>query len=407
MINRVSTEGSRGAEQVSSLDGGNASGSPQRVAIVYRVVPHYRRRFYELLRASLSHRGVELLLIAGQPTTSEAAKKDLVTIPWATRVTNRVWRFGRSEVIWQPVVGLTRHADLVVVEQASRLLVNYVLQFQAWLGFGPKVAFWGHGRNFQDNAAHRLGEWLKKLVSKRVHWWFAYNDTSAHVVRSLPFPESRITSVQNAVDTVSLARARESLDAHSTHKVIEELGLDGRNVCIYTGGMYEEKRLPFLISACELIRSRVPDFEMIFIGSGTHAQIVRDAASRHPWIKYLGTVLDEARVPYFAISKLQLMPGLVGLAVLDSFALGVPIVTTDVSFHSPEIEYLNDGVNGIITKDPWSAQAYANTVIELLTDESRLAELRAGCDASRTKYTIEEMVRRFAEGVVEALATKK
>jgi L-malate glycosyltransferase len=39
----------------------------------------------------------------------------------------------------------------------------------------------------------------------------------------------------------------------------------------------------------------------------------------------------------------MLMPGLVGLAVLDAFADGIPRVTTVIEYHSPEIEYLVPG----------------------------------------------------------------
>ena len=41
--------------------------------------------------------------------------------------------------------------------------------------------------------------------------------------------------------------------------------------------------------------------------------------------------------PYLYVSKLLLMPGLVGLSVMDSFVGTCPLVTTDVAVHSPEI----------------------------------------------------------------------
>jgi exopolysaccharide biosynthesis WecB/TagA/CpsF family protein len=41
----------------------------------------------------------------------------------------------------------------------------------------------------------------KQIWLTKVDWWFAYNDLSAGIVRSLGYPEERITSVQNAIDT--------------------------------------------------------------------------------------------------------------------------------------------------------------------------------------------------------------
>ena len=127
---------------------GARGGRRPRVAIVYKSLPHYRRRFFELLREDLEARGVELSLIYGQPGDADAAKADCVDLPWATRITNRIWRFGKREVYWQPCLGLTRDADLVIVEQANKLLINYALQGLRQLGL-RQVAFWGHGRDFQ------------------------------------------------------------------------------------------------------------------------------------------------------------------------------------------------------------------------------------------------------------------
>jgi hypothetical protein len=62
---------------------------------------------------------------------------------------------------------------------------------------------------------------------------------------------------------------------------------------------YPEKRLSFLIEACELIRQLIPDFEIIFIGARTDSEVVAQAGIRHSWIKYLGPRFDDQKVPYF------------------------------------------------------------------------------------------------------------
>ena len=73
------------------------------------------------------------------------------------------------------------------------------------------------------------------------------------------------------------------------------------------------------------------------------------------------------------------MPGLVGLAVVDSFAAGCPLVTVDLDLHSPEIEYLRDGVNGVCLPGGTGPAAYAEAVADLLDDPARLEVLREGC----------------------------
>ena len=169
--------------------------------------------------------------------------------------------------------------------------------------------------------------------------------------------------------------------------------------------MYRDKRLAFLLEACGLIRQWVPDFEMIFIGAGVDAGLVTQAAMRHSWIKYIGPKFDREKVPYFMLSKLLLMPGVVGLGVVDAFALAVPLVTTAVAGHGPEIGYLDDGTNGVVVQQAHNPAAYAGTVRELLRDEERRQLLVAGCRAAADIYTVENMVERFVIGVRQALAT--
>ena len=97
------------------------------------------------------------------------------------------------------------------------------------------------------------------------------------------------------------------------------------------------------------------------------------------------------------------MPGLIGLGILDTFALETPLVTTDVPIHSPEIEYLQNGVNGIMVANSTDSTAYANAAIHLLENEDARLQLVNGCRSARNIYTVENMVERFAEGVLLAL----
>ena len=98
------------------------------------------------------------------------------------------------------------------------------------------------------------------------------------------------------------------------------------------------------------------------------------------------------------------MPGLVGLVVIDAFATGKPLVATAIDYHSPEIEYLRDGDNGLVVTDADDPEAYANAVAGLLEDDTRYGMLVSGCRESRSEYTLEAMLQRFTHGIADALA---
>ena len=101
------------------------------------------------------------------------------------------------------------------------------------------------------------------------------------------------------------------------------------------------------------------------------------------------------------------MPGGVGLVILDSFALGVPMITTDTRLHGPEIDYLRNDVNGLLVACGDDSELYAQAVCKLMLDPQRLDVLREGAVASAGEYSIERMVDHFTNGVIAALAAPR
>lgn len=363
----------------------------------------YRHTFLELLRAQLDDAGVELELVHGTPKGVHGSRGDTTSLPWARHVVQKDLHLGRYELTWHPCLDITRGADLVIVEQASRLLLNYALLAGQARG-GPLIAFWGHGRNFQATTLmQRSSEIVKKVISRQGHWFFAYNDLSADVLTELDYPPERVTVVGNSIDVRALADARDRVGEDDRRQIRRELGIQGQHVAIYCGAMYPEKRLPFLITAAEEIRERVPDFELVCVGAGVDSHVIEAAAATHEWIHYVGPQFGDDLARHFSLAKVHLLPGLVGLAVLDSFVLEVPLVTTADALHSPEIAYLHDGVNGAMVPGDGSEGTYADAVAKVLLDDRWHDRLVQGCRQSAQEHSAEAMADRFAAGVIAAL----
>lgn len=376
----------------------------RRVVILYRYVPRYREAFYRLLRDRLAADGIDLDVIYGQPIGEDASKADAAELEWGIRITNRSLALGRKAVCWQPAWGLVRDADLVIVEQASRLLVNYpLLARQRW--GGPPVAMWGHGVNLQADTslASRLGETVKRRYSTWPHWWFAYTEGSARLVRSLGYPDERITVVRNAFDTRRLAEDVRSASPVDVEAFCAARGVPPGRRCLFIGSLYQEKRLPFLLEAAARVAQVVPSFHLIVAGAGPLRSWMEEQAARHGWLSYVGPVQGRDKARLLAASEAILLPGGVGLAVQDSFVAGTPVVTTARGFHGPEIEYIEDGMNGVIVPEAGDASAFAEAVLRLLTCEREREKLRIGCIATSSDLTVERMAERFGAGVRAAL----
>jgi glycosyltransferase involved in cell wall biosynthesis len=374
-----------------------------RVAVVQERVVHYRRDFYELLRQRLEGEGIELLLVHSNPPREEDVWQAVIEIPWSYEVPARKILIGRRELVWQRCWSLLRSCDLVIVEQGSRHLLNYLLLARQATG-GARVALWGHGRNLNRGQESRLGEAVKRRSTRRAHWWFAYNDLAAEIVAALGVPPERITSVQNTVDTRRLGAAVDALSDDDVARTREQLGVSGKHVGLYLGGLSPEKRLTYLFDASDAIRAAVPDFELVIAGSGTEEAHVREFSADRAWVHHLGrAVYGPEKVALLAAADVFLMPCWAGLAVLDSFAAALPMIISGSQAHPPEASYLEDGVNGLVVADHGDAGRYGRAVADLLVDSARLEELRIGCREAAERYTLEEMVERFADGVRRAV----
>jgi glycosyltransferase involved in cell wall biosynthesis len=375
------------------------------VLIIQRILPYYRIKLFCQLRHKLALHGISLKLIYGQEKRGTVPRTLSLDEPWSVHVENKYWSLGTQELVWQPVLKYLSGVDGIIIEQANRLLINHCLVLRRKFTKRPQIAYWGHGKNLQAKNKHSSSERLKRRLLGQADWWFAYTPLSAKVVASTGFSKDRITNVQNTIDTYEFSKAKEKTDHADIVRLKTNLGITSKNVCLYCGGIYSEKRIHFLLEACFKIKSLLPDFEMVIVGDGPDQHIIETAAKIRPWLHYVGPKHGVDRVPYFLISKALLMPGMVGLAVVDSFVAGTPLFTTDIPVHSPEIAYLVNGVNGAIT--PNSADAFAHAVVEYLNSEPMQVLMQRGCQESAKKYSLEIMVDNFAAGIRAWLADQK
>ncbi len=216
-------------------------------------------------------------------------------------------------------------------------------------------------------------------------------------------PADRVTTVMNSSDTDRIRAVRAALEPGVAEAVRRELGMADGPVAVFLGGLYPLKRPQFLVDAARALRNRIGDLELLVIGGGTEAHIVEAAAADAPWIHAVGAVYGDERVRLASVGSVHLMPGAIGLNIVDAFALGLPTITVDLDYHGPEIGYLQPGVNGEVAPRRATPERYAELVQSVLGDQARLEALTAAAEAAGRELSIEHMVERFARGVVDAL----
>jgi len=370
----------------------------KKVSYIYPISHRFREPFHSELRRLLANQGIDYNVVYCAPFGANVSKKDTVDLEYGARVP--MLRFG--PLVLQFALKQALASDLVIIQQENRLLLNYIIQILGILRL-KKVAFFGHGRNLQAVDSNSAPEKWKRFWLGKVDWWFAYTAETARYVTSKGFPASKITAFNNSIDTRQFRADLDAVSDADCQALRVDLRISSENVGIFVGGLYHEKRLAFLLESCVRLRETLPDFVLLVVGGGPQAFLIEDAAKKHDWIKYVGPKFGKEKATLFKISKVYVMPGLVGLGILDAFCAKTPLVTTNISYHSPEISYLSDDVNGIMVDDANNSDAYAYALHRVLTDETYRQELVRGGTISLTEYTIENMAARFCEGVLSAL----
>jgi glycosyltransferase involved in cell wall biosynthesis len=375
---------------------------PMRVVFITTILPKYRIPFHEAVRVRLAEAGIQYQLVYGQPDASEEAKNHCGEIPWATVASNRYIPVGNVLLVWQPVLKQAMNSDLVIATQENRLLLNYVIQLMPER-YRPKFALWGHGKNFQSTKSMGVAAQWKRFWTTRCDWWFAYTDQTRKIVEGYGFPSEKITVFNNCIDTREVRAYAEQISNDDLLKMKRKLNIFSSEIGIYVGGLYPHKRLGFLVDSAIEVQREVPSFVLLIVGGGVDRPIAEKAASQYPFIQYLGPKFGREKVALLKLANVFLMPGLVGLSVLDSAAAGLPIVTSSYPYHSPEICYVEPGRNGLIVEHWRDPKEFARATVSLLKNDKLRKMLSTGASATSELYTIDRMVDNFCDGVRRAV----
>lgn len=366
------------------------------VIIVQRRLTNYRLPLFEHLREKLLSDGIKLRLLYGEAALSEKTKNDSADILWGEKLATKY--FFSDKVCWQPFFSLIEGADLVIVTQENKLICNL---WSLLFARPYKLAFWGHGENMQSKNKNGVKEAFKRWTTNQVDWWFAYTGLSKRNVEGQGFPAEKITNLENSIDTKKLQNYCDLVKQSELDELRKKYDLGDGQIGIFIGSLYQDKRLVFLLQAGEMLARKLPNFRLIIIGNGPLKSDIESACLKYSWLRYAGHKVEAEKAQFLKLATVILNPGLVGLGILDSFIAGVPMVTTDCGIHSPEIDYLKSGENGVMTEN--NLESYVEAVLTVITNNKLMEHLRLGCKTSAQKYTIENMAENFRVGILKAL----
>ncbi len=383
---------------------------PPKVIVVQQRLKNFRLPLHDGVRQQLGSQGVDYQLVFSAPQGTEISKGDCLTQAPAAGyypVPIRQW----GPLVWQHPAGW-RSARVIVVEQANKHLFNWYLLLNLALlpaccwpqRRKPVLVFWGHGFNHQRR--HGLGEWLKRQLLKYPTGWLSYTATVTDYLRQQGVPDSRITTLNNSVANQQFGQQVRRLRAQwqpapPTKQTDSPVSATAPKplVLLFCGALYQDKQLPLLLSVTAALVDAGVVAKLIVLGDGPLRPLL--TAMAYPWLDYRGACFADDKAQAFAEADLVFNPGLVGLAILDAFAAGLPFITTDFAGHSPEISYLQHQVNGLML--PMQPESLVSAIAELAKAPATLAALAEGASRSAEKYSMTAMVENFSRGVLQWL----
>lgn len=367
------------------------------VTVVQPYIPQYRVPLFDGLRAALGRDDHELRLVTGSPDKVQMLRHDAAPQqPGQIVVQSHHISFKHASLGWKRVSPALGEASLVIAQLGAGLIDTHLLLME----MRGRVALWGHGHPATGSSGMLDGA-LERWQMRQANHFFAYTTSGATAARAAGVAGDSITVLQNTIDTDALRAACLDVPEDAAKSFRESLCLGDGPICAYIGALDGPKRMDFLLHAADGIARALPGFQLVIAGDGAHRAMVEDSVAARPHINYVGKVDDAGKAKISSAASLLLNPGRVGLSAVDSFALQLPIVTTDWPHHAPEFSYLRHNQNAVVAAD--NADAFAQAAIGLLRDPARVAMLKAGCQASGEEYSMSAMVDRFATGIHKAL----
>jgi len=371
-----------------------------RVLIIQAEMKRYRTPFFNGLHTALASDGIELVVAYSNSDPRQLARKDSAELPasFGVKVRGR-WFFQRFiyQSVWREIL----QADVVIVSSEIKYLNNPILLIMSALRL-KTVAYWGLGPNMHPGRS-KIAEWLKERLASRVQWWFAYTASVAEYLKGRGVPEEKITTVHNATDTAELRRLLQEISDEEALSAKECMtGSRSSKIGLYCGMMGPIKALPLLLDAARRVKQRCPEFHLVLVGSGPDRAWLEASISSEPWIHYLGSRYGRESALYYKMADIFLLAGTAGLSIVDSFAAGLPLLATRLSTHPPEISYIIDGENGLLSLH--NAEEFSLSILSVLSNSALMQRLRRGAEKSGYCYTMEAMIANFKGGVEECLA---
>ena len=393
------------------MKGDDTDGRPRVLISHQGCIPIYRKSFFERLNALGK---IDYVVVHG--SAPRGTNYILASPPFDfpnLAIRNYEIAFAGRSIIWQPIVWRVIRGDFdAAVIGAETKFISNLAVVSAMLFRRRPVLMWGFGfhqyvappKSIFAKLIAALAGSLKIPVYAMMSGFLAYTEGGKRALQSLSHPPKRIAVLRNTIDLDRENGFQAIVKTEPVEQAYQELEVREDSVkLLYFGRLVDMKCLDLLVAYARRCASRKRNVDVIIFGAGPQEAALRSAANglrnvvfhKHDDLKLARALRMSAAI---------VIPGYVGLAIPHGFAHGVPTLTRKGQLHSPEIEYIEDGVNGLIL--PEDREDFFAALDSFVDDEALQKRLSDGASRTAAGLSMDNMVNAFHNLVADCLVAE-
>ncbi|MBO1894943.1 glycosyltransferase family 4 protein [Shewanella sp. BF02_Schw] len=219
-----------------------------------------------------------------------------------------------------------------------------------------KLVYWTHGYDHCQRPKSGIKKYLEKIRVAVINWCVSQGDSiitfsnsGKTYLTSKGIDDAKIFVAPNTLNTEKLLASYDTVKPSSIDAFKAQYDLCNKTVYLFSGRLRAGKRLEHFIQALSM-SSKKSQSALVVVGDGDMSGEWQKLSREYELnIHFLGEIFDEEKLAIiFKSADWFIMPGYVGLAIVHAFSAGLPLLTENISFHSPEINYLEENINGVM-----------------------------------------------------------
>jgi glycosyltransferase involved in cell wall biosynthesis len=315
------------------------------------------------------------------------------------------YRKNATAMLQNPISILFKFKPEIVISEGAPSYITLWFMIILKTFFRFKLSVWSHGIKYTEmvHPFHTMRGKVQLFIFNWADSILLYSDERADIIKKYINRPQKVFVARNTLDTDSFKNIYDKLSSKGKDIVRSEIGFNNHVNLIYVGRLIETKKIADVIYAVKILSVSMK-IAFHIVGEGPERKSLEDLAADNNNIKFYGKIFDPfltGKMIY--CSDIMVNPGYIGLSIIHAFSFGCPVITYRYQdgigpVHSPEVEYLKEGINGVFCNH--GPDFLAKEIKTLIQDTDRLKEM--SCEAIKTAYN-EASISIMMEGIRKML----